>query len=180
LKATNDEPDGFDRRFVAHMDSLRTSTPEDIDRILIWVPNDRLTLKLTTDGKEESDIDTGSAGQRTAGMLTLLMSLGDEPLIIDQPEDDLDSRLITDLVVEGFRKLKTHRQLIIVTHNPNVSVNGCAENIVEMKFGAGQLNANVYGALQNKESRHAVCEVMEGGKMALDNRYFRISKAIAE
>lgn len=175
---TEETPGKYGKRFARHIESLSNNTPEDIDRILLWVPEDKIKLFLRR-GRNTQQIETGSAGQRTAAMLSLLMALNDSPLIIDQPEDDLDTRLITDLVVEGVKRLKRSRQLIVVTHNPNVTVNGCAENIVEMRFIGGQISANVYGALQNKECRLAICDVMEGGKKALDNRYFRISKAIS-
>ena len=178
VQISEEDTKGYSVRFARHIVSLGTNSPEDLDRLRIWVPGDIIKLQLKR-GREIRQIETGSAGQRTAAMLSFLMALDDSPLIIDQPEDDLDTRLITDLVVEGVKRLKNSRQIIVVTHNPNVAVNGCAENIVEMQFGGGQITANVYGALQNRESRHAVCEVMEGGKIALDNRYYRISKAIS-
>src|SRR5699024_5963541 len=122
--------------------------------------------------------DVGSAGQRTGAMLSLLLSIDDSPIIIDQPEDDLDTRMISNLVVKRLRKIKKEQQVIIVTHNPNIPVNGGAEKIVQMHFGNGQIYVAASGALQDKAIREAVCEVMEGGKDALSNRYYRIFKAL--
>lgn len=173
------DPKGLDRRFARHLEQLRVSTPEDLDRISIWTPEDRLKLELVkVDGTVE-DIETGSAGQRTAGLLGLVLSLDDSPLIIDQPEDDLETRLISSLVVSGLRQLKQDQQVIVVTHNPNIPVNGAAEQIVEMRFVMGQIRTGTMGALQRQEIRRAVCEVMEGGKDALDKRYYRISRALS-
>lgn len=81
-----------------HLDYLKQNTPEDDDRLIVWVPEDKLVLKFRKQGAEQ-DIQTGSAGERTAGMLGLLLALNDIPLIIDQPEDDLDTKLISSFVV---------------------------------------------------------------------------------
>lgn len=177
LSATETDKKNLDLRLARHLDYLRQSTPEDIDRLLLWVPEDKLVLKFRKQGKEE-DIQTGSAGERTAGMLGLLLALNDIPLIIDQPEDDLDTKLISNFVVEGFKKLKQKRQLVIVTHNPNIAVNANSDNVVYMDFVSGQVIKAGNNALQDKQIRNAVCEVMEGGRDALNKRYYRISKAL--
>ncbi|MGG3871111.1 TrlF family AAA-like ATPase [Brevibacillus laterosporus] len=167
----------FSKPFLKHIQNISTNTPEDIDRICTWFPEDKTILKLFKEGREE-DIETGSAGQRTAAMLSLLLLLDDSPLIIDQPEDDLDTKRITDLVVTGLRTFKAKQQIIVVTHNPNIPVNGGAENIIQMNYARGLIRTLAHGALQKNEVREAVCDVMEGGRTALTNRYFRISKAL--
>src|SRR5665648_1055286 len=172
-----DNPNELSKPFIRHVDALSHSTPEDLDKLLVWVPEDRIILKLLKDGRLE-DIEVGSAGQRTAGMLSLLLALNDCPLIIDQPEDDLDTSHISNLVVAGLRLLKTKQQVIVVTHNPNIPVNGGAEQIVVMNFANGQICVRRVGALQERTIRNDVCEIMEGGQKALENRYFRISKAL--
>ncbi|MGD9874996.1 MAG: TrlF family AAA-like ATPase [Kiritimatiellia bacterium] len=178
-EATVSDPKGLDRRFARHLEQLRLNTPEDLDRIAIWTPEDRLKLELVKADGSVENIETGSAGQRTAGLLGLVLSLDDSPVIIDQPEDDLETRLISSLVVSGLRQLKKDQQVIVVTHNPNIPVNGAAEQIVEMCFSTGQICIGAMGALQRQEIRRAVCEVMEGGKDALDKRYYRISRALS-
>lgn len=178
LSATETDKKNLDIRLARHLDSLKQNTPEDIDRLLVWVPEDRLILKFKKQGREE-DIQSGSAGERTAGMLGLLLALNDIPLIVDQPEDDLDTKLISNFVVEGFKKLKKKRQLVVVTHNPNIAVNANSDNVVHMDFTNGQVVKVGNNALQDKNIRSAVCEVMEGGRDALDKRYYRISKALS-
>lgn len=177
LSATEADKKNLDLRLVRHLDYLKQNTPEDIDRLIIWVPEDKLVLKFRKQGIVE-DIKAGSAGERTAGMLGLLLALNDIPLIIDQPEDDLDSKLISSFVVEGFKKLKQKRQLLIVTHNPNIAVNANSDNVVHMNFVSGQVVKAGNNALQDRQIRNAVCEVMEGGRDALNKRYYRISKAL--
>ncbi len=178
LSASEQDKKNLDMRLAKHLDYLKATTPEDIDRILIWVPEDKLVLKFRKQGKEE-DIQSGSAGERTAGMLGLLLAINDNPLIIDQPEDDLDSKLISNFVVDGLKKLKQSRQLVVVTHNPNITVNANSDNVVHMEFVSGQIVVSANNALQDKGIRTAVCEVMEGGRDALDRRYYRISKALS-
>jgi ABC-type lipoprotein export system ATPase subunit len=177
LSATETDKKNLDLRLARHLDYLKQNTPEDIDRLIVWVSEDKLVLKFRKQGIVE-DIQTGSAGERTAGMLGLLLALNDIPLIIDQPEDDLDSKLISSFVVEGFKKLKQKRQLIIVTHNPNIAVNANSDNVVHMDFVSGQVIKAGNNALQDRQIRNAVCEVMEGGRDALNKRYYRISKAL--
>lgn len=177
LRASEEDTQNFNKPFVKHLTSLKINTPEDMDRLIVWYPEDKISLKLVTNRKEE-DIETGSAGQRTAAMLSLMLLLDDSPIIIDQPEEDLDTKRITDLVVTELRRFKTKQQVIVVTHNPNIPVNGAAENIIQMNFENGQIYNQVSGALQKSEVREAVCNVMEGGKDALDKRYFRISRAM--
>ena len=177
VSATEANTNGLDLRLARHITSLNENTPEDIDRLLIWVPEDKLILKFKKQGQAE-DIQTGSAGERTAGMLGLLLALNNIPLIIDQPEDDLDTRLISSFVVPSFKTLKQNRQILLVTHNPNIAVNANSDNIIHMNFNAGQIVAEGNDALQNSDIRLAVCNVMEGGKDALNKRYYRISKAL--
>lgn len=168
---------GFGKAFCNHLLDIKNKTPEDLDRIMIWYPEDKIVLKMLNNNKEE-DIAVGSAGQRTAAMLSLMVRLDTSPIIIDQPEEDLDTRRITDLVVEDFKELKKKQQIITITHNPNIPVNGASENIIQMNFAGGRINKNVEGALQKGEVRKSICEIMEGGKDALDKRYYRVSKAL--
>ncbi|HDH6132233.1 hypothetical protein KJC18_11730 [Mammaliicoccus sciuri] len=177
-KISEDNEQGFGKVFYNHLLDIKNKTPEDLDRIMIWYPEDKIVLKMVNSNKKEEDIATGSAGQRTAAMLSLMVRLDNSPIIIDQPEEDLDTRRITDLVVEDFKELKKKQQIITITHNPNIPVNGASENIIQMNFAGGQINKNVEGALQKEDVRKSVCEIMEGGKDALDKRYYRVSKAL--
>lgn len=107
-------------------------------------------------------------------MLAFLLVHGEEPLVLDQPEDDLDNHLIYELVVQQIRGRKQTRQLIVVTHNPNIVVNGDAELVHVMDFRQGQCRVVQAGALQEIKIRDEVCRVMEGGREAFERRYRRI------
>ena len=98
--------------------------------------------------------------------------------MLDQPEDDLDNHLIYDLIVRQIRENKLRRQLIVVTHNPNVVVNGDAELVHVMEFGRGQCYVMQSGALQEKVVREEVCRVMEGGREAFTRRWKRLGREL--
>ncbi|MBK1874063.1 AAA family ATPase [Marinobacter sp. 1-3A] len=143
------------------------------DHILGWAPEDDLRIQYKRENNWH-DIQTGSQGQRSAALLAFLLAFGEEPIVLDQPEDDLDNHLIYDLIVRQIRENKLRRQLIIITHNPNVVVNGDAELVHVMEFGRGQCYVQQSGALQETELRNEVCRVMEGGHEAFSRRWKRL------
>lgn len=147
--------------------------PEFADHIMAWAPEDDLRIKYKR-ANDWFDIQTGSQGQRSAALLAFLLAFGEEPIVLDQPEDDLDNHLIYDLIVRQIRENKLRRQLIIVTHNPNVVVNGDAELVHVMEFGGGQCYVKHSGALQETELRKEICRVMEGGLEAFSRRWKRL------
>jgi hypothetical protein len=154
--------------------------PEFVDHILCWFPEDGLQVEYSQkgDGRDFKSIGQASAGQRAAAMLAFLLAHGSEPLVLDQPEDDLDNHLIYGLVVQQIRSNKLRRQLIIVTHNPNIVVNGDAELIYALEFDKGQCRIKDYGSLQDLTMRDEVCQVMEGGKEAFERRYQRLGREV--
>lgn len=164
-----------DRRFVSHIQSLK---PEQIDRITLWYPEDSIGVKYSLkSGGGFKSIEHGSPGQKTAALLAFILSYGDEPLLLDQPEDDLDNHLIYDLIVTQLREIKTNRQIIIVTHNANIVVNGDAENVIALDIRSGLTRVTHQGGLQDKSLRTQICRIMEGGKKAFYQRYRRMSVA---
>ena len=169
----------FGAWFNRHLIAAVEKRPEFIDHILCWFPEDSLTVEYSRkgDGEKFQPIGQASAGQRAAAMLAFLLAHGTEPLVLDQPEDDLDNHLIYDLVVQQIRANKQRRQLIIVTHNPNIVVNGDAEMIYALDFKS-QCFVSQSGSLQNKAMRDEVCSVMEGGKDAFERRYQRLGRSV--
>ena len=163
-----------DQRFATHLGRLQ---PEALDRLDIWFPDDSLDVRYspTGDGDNLRSISEGSPGQKTAALLAFLLSYGDEPLVLDQPEDDLDNHLIHELIVRQIREVKRRRQILVVTHNPNIVVNGDAELVVALAARSGATHMECEGSLQEKQVRETICTVMEGGRDAFAERYRRIA-----
>lgn len=157
-----------DKRFAAHLGGL---PHESINSLLLWWPED--SLKITF-GTEKQKLEHGSPGQKAAALLSFILSYGDSPLLLDQPEDDLDNEVIYSSIVKQLRQKKTQKQLIIITHNANIVVNGDAEMVFPLKVLGGESRVKHADGIQSKEVRQAICDVLEGGKQAFSQRYKRI------
>ena len=153
-------------------------SPAFLDKLLSWFPEDSLQVEYSRSGKgtDFHPIVQASDGQRSAAMLAFLLAHGDEPLVLDQPEDDLDNHLIYDLVVRQMQENKRRRQIIVVTHNPNIVVNGDAEMLHVLDFQDGQCRIVQSGSLQEASIREEICRVMEGGREAFERRYRRLGR----
>src|SRR5690606_10492543 len=103
-----------------------------LDEIERFLPEDRVVTKVRSADRSFKTIETGSVGEKSTAILSLLLSAGDQPIIIDQPENDLDNQYVYNVVVDLLRRRKFSRQIIIVTHNANIPVNGDAEIIVAL------------------------------------------------
>lgn len=128
-----------------------------------------------------TDLEKLSPG--TKGIVLLILYLGmdtddSRPLIIDQPEENLDSESIYDLLVHYFRTAKRRRQIVLITHNPNLVVNTDAEQVVVATCGR-QINglpAITYTAGSLEDARQVdgirakVCRILEGGESAFHDR----------
>lgn len=175
--ATNNNAKPFGGHLDSEIRKQARSKPEYLDDLLIWFPEDTLKVKYSPEGngKGWTAITQASKGQKSAALLAFLLSYGDETLILDQPEDDLDNHLIFRLVVRQLQRLKAQRQVIVVTHNANIVVNGDAEFVHVMDFVRGQCHARESGCIQEKAIRDEICEVMEGGRDAFKLRYRKIN-----
>jgi energy-coupling factor transporter ATP-binding protein EcfA2 len=165
--------DTHDARFKA---ALRGIPPERIDRLALYLPEDTVSVRFRDAGSSNDwrSLSQGSPGQQTAALLAFVLGFGNEPIILDQPEDDLDSTLIYELLVNRFRELKATRQMIVVTHNPNIVVHGDAEYVVSLDVPNGETTVRCSGGLQEISVRDEICRVMEGGREAFQSRYHRI------
>ena len=160
-----------DRRFAGHLAGLR---PDAIDSLSCWFPQDFLSVSYSPDGQIFRPIEQGSPGQKTAAILAFLLAYGEEPIVLDQPEDDLDNHLIYDLIVRQLQDNKRRRQIIVVTHNANIVVNGDAEMVAALDVRCGQTRIVEQGGLQEQSVRDEICRVMEGGREAFELRYRRM------
>lgn len=132
--------------------------------------NPQYSLKM--DGKSLSQL---SPGQRGVLLLIfyLLIDKNDRPLIIDQPEANLDSQSVYELLVPSIREAKKHRQVFIVTHNPNLAVVCDAEQIVRAQIDIedGYTVSYEAGALENPRFNDLALNILEGTKDAFSDRY---------
>jgi ABC-type multidrug transport system ATPase subunit len=128
------------------------------------------------------DIRKLSPGTRGIVLLLLYLALDDaddRPLIIDQPEENLDPKSVFDELVALFISAKAKRQVIMVTHNANLVINTDADQVIVADAGphpAGGLPPITYkaGGLENAEIRKAVCDILEGGEEAFKERARRL------
>jgi AAA domain len=114
-----------------------------------------------------------SDGQKHTIMLTIALLGGAlYPLVIDQPEDDLDNKFVAERVVRTLRDIKETRQVILVTHNANIAVLGDSEQLLAMAHndeGGGKVKSR--GSIDDAPTRREVQDCLEGGADALRRRW---------
>lgn len=156
-------------------------------RLAFEFADDTVEIYFLKDGghpeksQDWQDITRGSPGQRTAAMLGFVLHHGEEPLVLDQPEDDLDTEWISNLVVAELRASRWKRQLIVVTHNANIPVNGDAERVIVLENRDGAIRCRTSeteegqkvehcGAIELPTVRADIQNIMEGGIRAFIQR----------
>jgi len=110
-----------------------------------------------------------SLGEKGMVLLKLVLAQGDEPLIIDQPEENLDNRYIYTELVNAIREGKKHRQIIMATNNGNLVVNADAEQVIAAEFENNIIKYSS-GSLENPDIREFIIPVLEGGEEAFRRR----------
>nr|WP_162250436.1 AAA family ATPase [Lysobacter sp. Root559] len=111
-----------------------------------------------------------SDGQQNTAILSLLLARGEGPVLIDQPESELDSSFLYTELVPMLRQAKKGRQLIVVTHNANIPVNGDAELIYALESVGGHGVPKSEGGLDREAVTQAVVDIMEGTEEAFRRR----------
>lgn len=138
----------------------------------------QVELNISSEGEPETwqTIEALSTGQKATAVLLLLLLESEAPLVVDQPEDDLDNRFITDGVVPTMKDEKRKRQFVFSTHNANIPVLGDAELIVGLSTGIqndavqGRSSDRHMGSIDMQPVREMVEEILEGGKTAFEMR----------
>jgi hypothetical protein len=166
----------------------------DIEEALRIITSDWFNVTYTID-MEGDTIREMSPGKKALVLLKLLISLAESncPILIDQPEDDLDNRSIYYELVEFIKKKKKERQIILVTHNANIVLGCDAEEVIianqegknaanhskrfEYRSGSIENNEKIYesgkikkGILNEKGIQEQICEILEGGPDAFKIR----------
>ncbi len=132
-----------------------------------------IELNVSSSGEQFRDLDCLSTGQQCTAILHLLLLDNADPLIMDQPEDNLDNAFIADRIVQELRSAKLERQFVFVTHNANIPVFGDAEWIGVSSSDTqdrGELPADRQGLIDIPEIRDQVATVLEGGREAFMRR----------
>ena len=135
------------------------------------------SISIKREGETEyTDLSSLSVGEKCSAILSIALLSKGKPLVIDQPEDDLDHAFIIDSIVGGIRIAKSDRQILAATHNPNIPVLGDAE----MVFRVARLPGKDICRIQNSgglEIRQITMEVqgLEGGAEAFERRRRRYS-----
>lgn len=128
---------------------------------LLWRPEATRDFKL---------LRNCSIGERGTALLSVILVASHEPLIIDQPEDDLDHFYLYKTLTPIIKEVKKRRQLIFATHDANIVVNGDAELILIVNTSDGQFGRVASATIENLDTREKVLDILEGGKDAFETR----------
>lgn len=150
-------------RLISHL-----SETDALYRLEREVADDELEITMFVEGVPRSVAEM-SKGQKATAILPLLLRPAGYPLVLDQPEDDLDNRFIFDTLVKKLQELKWARQLIFVTHNANIPVIGNAERVFVMTMD-GPTHAQLEGVGTVDEMREQIVSLLEGGREAFELR----------
>ncbi len=129
-----------------------------------------LLLNVTRDGENYREVGKLSTGQQCTAILHLLLLDNPDPLIIDQPEDNLDNAFIADHIVNELRASKTKRQFLFATHNANIPVFGDAEWIGVLHEEDGRAKLQASGSIDAPDVKELAANILEGGKEAFTHR----------
>ncbi|MEU4239673.1 TrlF family AAA-like ATPase [Actinoplanes sp. NPDC026619] len=159
---------------------LRTLTPAQLRSIEQCATPDLIIIEINLGNAEQSrwlDVRQVSPGQKATAMLSLALVTGTNPLIIDQPEDDLDNRYIYDQVVRQLTEVANRRQVIVATHNPNIPILGDAEMILALDATIDRSRIVACGAIDEPDVADAARQILEGGDRAFRDRARRYRAA---
>ena len=153
-------------------DQLRKSgEPQDILDYLYGMSYLKPRYSLTFDGQEISQLSPGERGLLLL-VFYLLVDKDDIPIIIDQPEENLDNETVYNLLVGVITRAKQHRQVVMVTHNANLAVACDAEQVIVCSMERDGSNKISYeaGAIEELNLNQSVVNILEGTKPAFENR----------
>lgn len=157
------------------LEAFHTSiNPFDLEVVDI---DDRIAIELNVGSERDvnfKDAAELSRGQKCTALLPLLLARRDTPLVIDQPEDNLDNHYIYETIVNTIKNLKSKRQMIFVTHNANIPVLGEADLVVVMDSDGRRGFVSKVGTVD--ECRREIIDLLEGGREAFEKRRQRYER----
>ncbi len=156
-------------------EGLSKLSAEQIMKIEEFIIEDSIQIELNVSTQQTPIfklIDHISPGQQCTAILLMLLLDNKDPLIMDQPEDNLDNAFIADKIVSELRRVKLYRQFVFATHNANIPVFGDAEWIGA--FSASDENAEMgsdnQGSIDLPNIQKLAADLLEGGKFAFASR----------
>jgi ABC-type Mn2+/Zn2+ transport system ATPase subunit len=173
IKNSIDIP-GIIKKYIEEIKTVKKEKADEWFKLLLMRIPDKadLTLRRHDDTLAGSfDNNDLSTGQKNTAILSILLASGNGPILIDQPEDQLDSEFLFQELVPMIRKTREKRQLIIVTHNANIPVNADAELVYALEARDGHGKCRNQGGLDRPEVARSVLDIMEGSEKA-----FRLRK----
>jgi hypothetical protein len=138
----------------------------------------RIEVDTSEGGDSWTNVSEASPGQAATALLELIA--GSEPLVIDQPEDDLDNRFIYDEVVQKITEVADRRQLIVATHNANIPVLGDAELVLALDATKTKGRVLASGGLDEPDVAKHARRILEGGEAAFEARALRYARGIPQ
>lgn len=157
---------GTDRTFASCIDLMDLQR---LEAVATAVPKPDITL-FYCDGEQKISFEKASEGQRAAALLFMLLEQPGGPLIVDQPEGDLDNKIVSELA-EKLHTAKQRRQIIFASHNANIVVNGSSELVVGLDVTSDAKRAIIcHGAIDRTDVCAKITETMEGGEKAFRDR----------
>jgi hypothetical protein len=170
-KLESEEVNGENKERAIESQLIQSKTKNDIYNFLYSLEYLKIDYRLKWGDKLIEDLSPGERGIVLL-LFYLLIDTSDVPLIIDQPEDNLDNESIYNLLVKYIKQAKNRRQIFIVTHNPNLAVVCDAEQIIYCDLDKQNKYKISYetGSIENPKIKEKIINVLEGTKPAFSNR----------
>lgn len=164
-----EEIEGVGEETTSYLEAI-----ENIEQIAMLLEENLPSLNVTIQWKDQKGdykpLSECSVGERSTAVLSIILASGKTPLLIDQPEDDLDNFYIFDRLIPIIKTVKERRQLIFATHDANIVVNADAELILILKSPDGKRAEMEPATIENMEKREDVITILEGGAEAFARR----------
>jgi hypothetical protein len=137
--------------------------------------HDRPILELK-DGEDYKDSSSLSTGQKCTVILPILLIESERPLLIDQPEDNLDNAFVFETIVKSLAAVRGRRQLLFVTHNPNIPVLGDAARVFALQSTGRSASLARVGTVDDVAGE--IMTILEGGRAAFEARRERYGRPL--
>ena len=164
-------------RLLAAVDE-RNHWQQLLDAQLIETP-DVLDVKFRKpEGKDYANIEDLSHGQKCTAILVILLADGDNPVLIDQPEDALHAPWIEEYLVDRLRDLRGTRQYMFATRSPGLVISADSEQLITMKATAGRGEVEACGSLERQDLNRLALRHLEGGKTPFARRTRKLTSSL--